>query len=87
MGSVSGSVVGVVLVTVVSELLRNAERGLVLGALRIPPLYGASQMLMAVILVLVIVFRPKGLMGGRARSTWEASSGGCAGRGAGDQAA
>jgi branched-chain amino acid transport system permease protein len=65
LGSVSGSVIGVFLITVVSELLRNAERGLAIGSLRIPPLYGASQVLMAVIFVLIIVFRPQGLMGGR----------------------
>ncbi len=63
MGSVSGSVVGVFLITVLSELLRNAERGLSLGFLRIPPVYGASQILMAVIFVLVIVFRPQGPAG------------------------
>jgi branched-chain amino acid transport system permease protein len=65
LGSVSGSVVGVFLITVFSELLRNAERGLDLGVLRIPPIYGASQILMAVLFILVIVFRPAGLLGGR----------------------
>jgi branched-chain amino acid transport system permease protein len=64
-GSVSGSIVGAVFVTVLSELLRNAERGINLGFLNIPPVYGASQILMAVILVLVIVFRPQGFLGGR----------------------
>jgi len=65
LGSVSGSVIGVFLITVLSELLRNAERGFDLGALHVPPIYGASQILMAVLFVLVIVFRPAGLMGGR----------------------
>jgi branched-chain amino acid transport system permease protein len=65
LGSVSGSVVGVVLVTVLSELLRNAERGFDLGSLHLPPIYGASQVLMSILFVLVIVFRPAGLMKGR----------------------
>jgi branched-chain amino acid transport system permease protein len=65
LGSVSGSVIGVVLITGLSELLRNAERGFDLGAVHVPPIYGASQILMAVLFVLVIVFRPAGLMGGR----------------------
>jgi branched-chain amino acid transport system permease protein len=65
MGSVSGSIVGAVFVTMLSEILRNAERGINLGFLTIPPVYGASQIIMAVIFVLVIVFRPKGLLGGR----------------------
>jgi branched-chain amino acid transport system permease protein len=65
LGSVSGSVIGVFLITIFSELLRNAERGFDLGSLHLPPIYGASQILMAVLFVLVIVFRPAGIMGGR----------------------
>ncbi len=65
LGSVSGSVIGVLVITVLSELLRNAERGFDLGFLRLPPLYGASQILMAVLFILVIIFRPAGLMGSR----------------------
>jgi branched-chain amino acid transport system permease protein len=65
LGSVSGSVIGVVVITVLSELLRNAERGFDLGFLRLPPLYGASQILMAVLFILVIIFRPAGLLGSR----------------------
>ena len=41
------------------------ERGINLGFVTIPPVYGASQIIMAVIFVLVIIFRPKGLLGGR----------------------
>ncbi len=65
MGSVSGPVVGAVLITVLSEILRNAERGIAIGAINIPPVYGASQILMSIVFILVIVFRPKGLLGGR----------------------
>jgi branched-chain amino acid transport system permease protein len=65
MGSVSGSVIGTVAITILSEVLRNAERGISLGFVQIPPVYGASQILMAVLFVLVIVFRPTGLLGNR----------------------
>ena len=65
MGSVSGSIIGTAFVTLLSEILRNAERGVNLGFLHIPPIYGASQILMAVIFVLVIIFWPKGLLGER----------------------
>jgi branched-chain amino acid transport system permease protein len=65
MGSVSGSIIGAVFVTLLSEVLRNAERGINLGFLTIPPVYGASQIIMSVIFILVIVFRPKGLLGER----------------------
>jgi branched-chain amino acid transport system permease protein len=64
-GSVSGSVVGALFVTLLSEVLRNAERGINLGFFSLPPVYGASQILMAAIFVLVIVFRPKGFLGDR----------------------
>jgi branched-chain amino acid transport system permease protein len=64
LGSVSGSVLGVVLITLLSELLRNAERGFSLGSLVIPATYGSSQVIMAILFVLFIVFRPKGLTGG-----------------------
>jgi branched-chain amino acid transport system permease protein len=65
MGSVSGSVVGTVLITLVSELLRNAELGMKIGTVTIPPLYGLSQIVLAVGFVLVVIFRRKGLMGDR----------------------
>ncbi|MCL4466939.1 MAG: branched-chain amino acid ABC transporter permease [Chloroflexi bacterium] len=65
MGSVSGSILGAVLITLVSEILRNAERGVNLGFVHVPPVYGGSQILIAVIFVLVIIFWPKGLMGDR----------------------
>jgi branched-chain amino acid transport system permease protein len=65
MGSVSGSVIGVIIITVLSEILRNAERGVTIGSFHVPPVYGASQILMAVLFVLIIVFKPSGLTGGK----------------------
>jgi branched-chain amino acid transport system permease protein len=64
-GSVSGSIVGAVFITALSEILRNAERGMTLGPLHIPPVYGASQILVAIVFIVVIIFRPKGLLGDR----------------------
>jgi branched-chain amino acid transport system permease protein len=63
MGSISGSVIGAVGITFLSEILRNAERGLNLGFVSLPPVYGASQILMAVIFILLIIFKPEGIMG------------------------
>ena len=65
MQSLTGAVVGVVLVSVLSELLRNLERGFSLGGLTVPPLYGASQIALGVVLILIMIFRPSGLVGDR----------------------
>jgi branched-chain amino acid transport system permease protein len=57
MGSVTGSVVGPIAVTVISEILRRIEDATLL--------YGISQIVLAVLFILIIVFRPGGLMGDR----------------------
>jgi branched-chain amino acid transport system permease protein len=57
MGSVSGSVVGTVLVVVLAELLRRVEDATLL--------YGISQIILAMILMLIIIFRREGLVGQR----------------------
>jgi branched-chain amino acid transport system permease protein len=65
MQSISGALAGVVVVTVLSEILRNLERGLDFGAFAIPPLYGASQIALGIIFILIMIFRPSGIMGDR----------------------
>jgi branched-chain amino acid transport system permease protein len=63
MQSLSGALAGVIVVMVLKELLRNLERGFALGGLEMPPLYGAAQIVLGVIFILVMIFRPRGLMG------------------------
>jgi len=63
LGSVSGSVAGVFLITIVSEFLRNIERGFTLGPITMPAIYGSSQVILAILFVLFIVFRPRGIAG------------------------
>ncbi len=57
MGSVSGSVAGVALVVALGEALRRIEDATLL--------YGLNQIALAVIFILIIVFRREGLLGGR----------------------
>ena len=57
MGSVSGSVIGVVVMLTLGEALRRIEGATLL--------YGMGGIVIAAVLVLVIVFRPSGIMGQR----------------------
>ena len=59
MTSVSGAVVGVVFVTVLKEFLRNIETGPLDG--QYP---GFTELLLAAILLLVLIWRPRGLTAG-----------------------
>lgn len=61
--SVTGAVVGAAVVTVASELLRRGERGFAIGALQVPELPGLVQLVVAVLIILVLIFRPAGLLG------------------------
>ena len=65
MGSLSGALIGVVCVSLLSELLRSVERGFTVGHITIPALFGASQIVLGFIFILIMIFRPKGIMGER----------------------
>ncbi len=55
MGSVTGSVLGPVFITAIAESLRRIEDATLL--------YGVSQIVLAVLFIAIIIFRPGGLMG------------------------
>ncbi|BCP52223.1 branched-chain amino acid ABC transporter permease [Kaistia sp. 32K] len=67
--SVTGAVVGVVLVRLVTELLRLLEDGVGIGGhvLVFPP--GSQQAALAIVLLVILLFRPEGLYGSR-ELTW-----------------
>lgn len=54
-GSISGSVVGAVIFTATIELFRPIEENL--------ELYGVAEVLLALLLVVILIYRPKGLFG------------------------
>ncbi|MDQ0561066.1 branched-chain amino acid transport system permease protein [Rhizobium mesoamericanum] len=65
MGSLSGALIGVVCISQITEVLRSVERGFTIGALEVPAVFGASQIILGFIFIVVMIFRPKGIMGDR----------------------
>jgi branched-chain amino acid transport system permease protein len=61
--SVSGAVAGVIALTVLSELLRAAENAINLGGT--VSVSGATALLISLLMLIALVVRPGGLMGGR----------------------
>lgn len=59
--TVLGSVIGTVLVTLIIELLRDAESGFALGPLEIGSFFGLTQIVLALVMLLVLYFRHGGL--------------------------
>jgi len=65
-GTVVGGVAGAAVMTALPEALRLLEGGFAVGALAVPPLFGASQIVLSILLVLFVILRPSGLFGARA---------------------
>lgn len=65
MGSLAGAVIGTVFVTLFSEILRRSESGVDVGPLSIPARPGLREVGLGVALLLVLIFRPSGITGGR----------------------
>jgi branched-chain amino acid transport system permease protein len=65
LGSLSGAVLGVVLVTLVQEVLRRLEGGVPIGSttLVLPP--GSQEIGLGLVLALIMIFRPPGWAGGQ----------------------
>ena len=65
MQSLAGTVLGVAVISVVIDVFRRAEAGFQLGAMDVafPP--GSQELILAVIMLLILIFRKGGIMGGR----------------------
>lgn len=63
--SVTGGIVGATVMSVWLELVRHVENGLTVGALHVRALTGLSQLFLGLALVLVLRWRPAGLVGAR----------------------
>ncbi len=64
-GSLAGAVIGVLTVTAVVELLRFFEAGTMVGGIALKLPEASSEIGLALVLVLIMIFRPTGLMRGR----------------------
>lgn len=65
LGSISGAVIGAVLVTLAPEFLRDLETNVSIGPIHYDQAFGLSQIIMALIFILIMILRPRGLLGDR----------------------
>jgi branched-chain amino acid transport system permease protein len=65
LGSVSGAVAGAIFMTLVPEVLRNLETNVSVGPIHYSEAFGLSQIILAVIFIIVMIARPRGLFGDR----------------------
>lgn len=65
MRSLSGAVVGTLVLALVAELLRIAAGGFTFGGIAVPAAPGIREIALALIMLFVLMVRPRGIMGGR----------------------
>lgn len=65
MTTVGGAVAGVLLVTLAQDAVRQVEGGFALGPVAVPPVFGLTTAVLAVVILLVLWLRPDGLLGVR----------------------
>jgi branched-chain amino acid transport system permease protein len=63
--SLTGAVAGVIVIATLTELLRLAETGVTIGGTTIAAPGGLGDAILALLMLLIILFRPKGIAGGR----------------------
>jgi branched-chain amino acid transport system permease protein len=63
LGSMTGSIVGSVLVTTMLEWLRFVENPITIGSISIPGIPGMRMVIFSVLLIAIIIFRREGIMG------------------------
>ncbi len=70
LGSLTGSLIGSVVITILLEWLRIVENPLILGSFEIPGIPGMRMVIFSLALILIILFRSEGIMGMR-EITWD----------------
>jgi branched-chain amino acid transport system permease protein len=64
-GSISGAFSGTAIVTVAREILRQVEAGMNNSGMFTFEVYGLTELVMAVLMVIVLIWRPNGIIGGQ----------------------
>jgi len=64
-GSLAGAVVGTAAISLMFELLRQLEVGFAIGSVQIQVPPGLRELGVAIIMIVILIFRPAGLMAGR----------------------
>jgi branched-chain amino acid transport system permease protein len=65
MGSLTGAVSGVIVVTIIVQRLRYSEHGVMFGSTQLKMPESSSELGLGVLLALILIFRPNGVSGGR----------------------
>jgi branched-chain amino acid transport system permease protein len=65
LGSITGATFGAILMTLAPEYLREVEQGFEFGPLHMPEAFGLAQVILSIVFILVMIFRPGGLFGDR----------------------
>ena len=64
-GSLTGAVAGALVIALLTEAMRQAEVGVTVGGTLIAAPAGAGDAVLALLMLVIILFRPKGIAGGR----------------------
>ena len=65
MTSLSGAVIGSLTISFIAEFLRRVEQGVDVGPLHIPSRLGLREVGLAIIMLAILILRPRGIVNGR----------------------
>jgi branched-chain amino acid transport system permease protein len=64
-GSLTGAVVGALAISALTEALREAEVGFSIGGMHLAAPAGLGDSALALLMLIILLYRPKGIAGGR----------------------
>ena len=64
-GSLTGAVIGALAISLLTEVLREAEAGFSIGGIRLAAPAGLGDSALALLMLIIILYQPKGIAGGR----------------------